>query len=71
MTNDLIFPRRLILDRFRIQRDRIPDFHFNPEYQFPKIRQPFNEAYSGDAGKVFFPPLEGALNWIYLKVGET
>ena len=71
-TLDLIFLRRLILgidSEFNGQDSWI---FINPEYQFQNPGNPFNEVYSGDAGKLFFSPLEGApLNWIGLKVGDV
>lgn len=71
-TLDLIFLRRLILGIDTSFDGQDSWIFINPAYQFQNPYNPFEEVYAGDAGKVFFSPLDGdPLNWVGIKVGDV
>ncbi|MCB9265350.1 MAG: redoxin family protein [Lewinellaceae bacterium] len=71
-TLDLIYLRRLILGIDTELNGQESWIFINPDYQFQNPADPFPEAYSGDAGKVFFS-VQGYApsNWIGLKIGDV
>ena len=71
-TLDLIYLRRLILGIDTELNGQESWIFINPTYQFQNPGNPFAEVYSGDAGKLFFSPLDNTpLNWTGLKVGDV
>ncbi len=71
-TLDLIFLRRLILGIDTELNGQESWIFVNPGYQFQDPASPFDEVYSGDAGKLFFSPLDNTpRNWLGVKVGDV